>query len=135
MLAEGDEKAQGRKKVMKSKKSERRLYPRIEQELPLKIAANGYDFLTSTQNVSCVGAYCHLDKYVPPFTKIAVKLALPVMSKGRMKNIEVDCNGVIVRTEDEKKGGFNIAVFFNHIKENQRKKIAQYVSQFLPKDS
>ena len=34
-----------------------------------------------------------------------------------------------------KKGGFNIAVFFNGIKENQRKKIAQYINQFLPKSS
>ena len=120
---------------MKNKKTERRQYPRIEQTLPLKIAADGYGFATSTQNVSCVGAYCHLDKYIPPFTKIAVKVTLPVMVSGRMKNIEVDCNGVVVRTEDEKKGGFNIAVFFNSIKDTQRKKIAQYINQLLPKSS
>ncbi len=120
---------------MKPKKTERRQYPRIEQELPLKIAADGYDFATSTQNVSCVGAYCHLDKYIPPFTKIAVKVTLPIMVDARMKNIEVECNGVVVRTEDEKKGGFNIAIFFNGIKESQRKKIAQYINQFLPKSS
>ena len=120
---------------MKAKGSERRQYPRIDQKLPIKIAADGYDFMTSTRNVSCVGAYCHLDKYIPPFTKIAVKLSLPVMSQGKMQNIEVGCNGVIVRSEDEKNGGFNIAVFFNHITESQRKKIAQYVSQFLPKRS
>lgn len=120
---------------MKSKKTERRQYPRIEQELPLKIAVDGYGFATSTQNVSCVGAYCHLDKYIPPFTKIAVKVILPIMLGGRIKNIEVECTGVVVRTEDEKKGGFNIAVFFNGIKENQRKKIAKYVNQLLPKSS
>lgn len=120
---------------MKAKKTERRQYPRIEQTLPLKIAADGYGFATNTQNVSCVGAYCHLDKYIPPFTKIAVKVTLPVMVGRSLKNIEVDCNGVVVRTEDEKKGGFNIAVFFNGIKENQRKKIAQYITQFLPKSS
>lgn len=120
---------------MKIKKSERRQYPRVKQSLPIKIAADGYHFLTSTENVSCVGAYCHLDKYIPPFTKIAVKVILPVMVNGRMKNIDVDCNGVVVRTEDEKNGGFNIALFFNEIEESQRKKIAQYVNQFLPKSS
>lgn len=120
---------------MKKKNSERRQYPRIYRTLPLKIAANGYQFATSTENVSCVGAYCHLDKYIPPFTKIAVKLILPVTNGGKIKNIEVECKGVVVRTEDEKKGGFNIAVFFNGIKDNQRKKIAQYINQFLPKDS
>lgn len=118
---------------MKSKKAERRRYPRIKQSLPIKIAADGYNFLTSTENVSCVGAYCHLDKYIPPFTKIAVKVILPVMSGAKMKNIDVDCKGVVVRTEDERNGGFNIAIFFNGIKESQQKKIAQYVNQFLPK--
>ncbi len=118
---------------MKTKDMERRQYPRIRRPLPLKIAADGYRFATNTENVSCVGAYCHLDKYLPPFTKIAVKLILPVMAGGKVKNMDVECNGVIVRTEDEKKGGFNIAVFFNEIKENQRKKIAQYINQLLPK--
>ena len=120
---------------MKTNKAERRQYPRIEEKLPLKIAVNGYAFATSTQNVSCVGAYCHLDKYIPPFTKIAVKVVLPVMSGAEIKNIEVDCKGVIVRTEDEKDGGFNIAVFFNEIKGDQRNKIAQYINQLLPKSS
>jgi c-di-GMP-binding flagellar brake protein YcgR len=120
---------------MKPKKTERRQYPRIEQTLPLKIAADGYDFATSTQNVSCVGAYCHLDKYIPPFTKIAVKVTLPVMVGRSLKNIAVECHGVVIRTKDEKKGGFNIAVFFNGIKESQRKKIAQYINRFLPKSS
>jgi len=72
---------------MKKDKSERRQYPRIEQNLPLKIAANGYRFATTTENVSCVGAYCHLDKYIPPFTKIAVKLTFPVRDKSTLKNI------------------------------------------------
>ncbi len=121
--------------MIKSKKIERRRYPRIKKALALKIAADGYDFATNTQDVSCVGAYCHLDKYIPPFTKIAVKLNLPITTVGRVKNINLVCNGVIVRTEDEKRGGFNIAIFFNGIKENQRKKIAQYISQFLPKSS
>lgn len=105
---------------------ERRLYPRVEKRLPLNVVANGYDFSTSTQNISCIGAYCHIDKYVPPFTKIAIKMELP-------PDCRVECKGVIVRTEDEKSGGFNIAIFFNEIKESQRKKIARYLSRFLPK--
>ena len=134
MLAQSNRQTKGRK-GMKIKKDERRQYPRVDHNLPLKIAANGYRFATTTENVSCVGAYCHLDKYIPPFTKIAVKVTLPIMNKGRMKNMEVDCNGVVVRTEDEKKGGFNIAVFFNEIADGQRKKIAKYITQILPKNS
>ncbi|MDD5552773.1 MAG: PilZ domain-containing protein [Candidatus Omnitrophica bacterium] len=120
---------------MKHKEQERRKHPRINHALPIKIAANGYSFTTSTENVSCVGAYCHLDKYIPPFTRIAVKVVLPVVSDGKKKNVDVECKGVIVRSMDEKRGGFNVAVFFNGIQENQRKKISEYVSQFLPQNS
>lgn len=122
--------------MIKRTKAERRQYPRLEKNLPLKIAANGYDFATTTQNISCLGAYCRIDKYVPPFTKILIKLNLPLIDKKeRQKYCAVECKGVIVRTEDEDKGGFNIAVFFNEIKDNQRQKISQYIRQLLPKDS
>lgn len=113
-------------------KKERRQHPRIDQKLPVKIIANGYDFSSETQNVSCVGAYCRIDKYVPPFTKVAVKLNLPIITKREKKNFDVECRGVIVRTEDEKNGGFNIAVFFNHLGEEQRKILSKYVNQFIP---
>lgn len=115
------------------KKSERRQYPRIDQRLPFKVAANGYDFATSTLNVSCVGAYCHIDKYIPPFTKVIVKLTLPVPTRNGNKNYDIECKGVVVRAEDESRGGFNIAIFFNEIGDPQRHKISQYINQFLPK--
>ena len=118
-----------------NRNAERRLHPRLEHKLPIRVAANGYDFVTSTENVSCVGAYCHIDKYVPPFTKVMVRLSLPVRTSSGSKKYDVECKGVLVRTEDEKKGGFNVAIYFNEIKDSQRKKIEQYVSQFIPKES
>ncbi|MFA4989268.1 MAG: PilZ domain-containing protein [Candidatus Omnitrophota bacterium] len=111
---------------------ERRRHPRLEQKLPFKVAANGYGFSTSTQNLSCVGAYCRIKKYIPPFTKVAVKLKLPIKTKKDKKSYTVDCTGVIVRTEDKDKSGFNIAIFFNEINSSQRKKISEYIDQFLP---
>ncbi|MDD5282054.1 MAG: PilZ domain-containing protein [Candidatus Omnitrophica bacterium] len=114
---------------MKSVK-ERRIHPRLEHKLPFNVAVNGYDFSTTTHNISCVGAYCHLDKYIPPFTKISVKLSLPGKVKAD-KNAIVECKGVVVRSEDEIRGGFNIAIFFNQMRNEQRKKIAAYISQFL----
>jgi hypothetical protein len=118
-----------------NKKAERRQYPRIDQELSINVAANGYDFKTSTQNVSCIGAYCRIDKYVPPFTRVMIKLNLPVTTDTGKKDFNVECKGVIVRSVDENKGGFNIAIFFNEIKDDQRKKISRYVNQFLPEKS
>lgn len=117
--------------MTKRANKERRLFPRIQHDLPVKIAANGYDFITTTQNVSCVGAYCRINKYIPPFTKIMVKLNLPLALTKGSKNCSVECKGVIVRTEDESEGGFNIAIFFNEIKAGERKKISKYISQIL----
>jgi len=110
---------------------ERRIHPRLEHKLPFNVAVNGYDFSTTTHNISCVGAYCHLDKYIPPFTKISVKLSLPVKGQAQKDNI-VECKGVVVRSEDENKGGFNIAIFFNQMGLEQRKKISAYISRYLP---
>lgn len=113
---------------------ERREFPRLKQDLPIKLASNGYDFATSTQDVSCAGTYCTIQKYIPPFTKVLIKLTLPMAPAVSNKNYEVECKGVVVRSDDEPGGGFNVAVFFNEIKDEQKKKISQYINQFLPKD-
>lgn len=118
---------------MKRLKTERRQYPRILAELPVNIAANGYAFSTNTENLSCVGAYCHLTKYIPPFTKVAVKIKLPVANNSGFADSNIECKGVIVRTEDDEPDGFNSAIFFNEIKNSQRQKISQYISRFLSK--
>ena len=118
---------------MSTQPVERRKYPRISQDLPIRVAINGYDFMTSTSNISCTGAYCRIKKYLPPFTRVLVRLTLPIMNEIRNTFYDVSCKGVIVRSEDnEAAGDFNIAIFFNNIKETERKKIAQYVNQFLP---
>lgn len=116
--------------MTKISNAERRLHPRVEQELPVKIIANGYDFATTTKNISCLGAYCRISKYVPPFTRVAIRLNLPMVKK--QKEADLECRGVVVRTEDEADGGFNVAIFFNGIQESQKQKISQYLSQFLP---
>ncbi len=113
------------------RKQERRLNPRIDQKLPINVVANGYDFVTNTHNISCLGAYCTIDKYVPPFTKVKIKLNLPLTQNGVRENLDVNCTGVIVRTEDDPAGKFNVAIFFNEIKDQPRQKIAQYVKQFI----
>lgn len=116
----------------KGKGREKRQYPRINQALPIRVVANGYDFVTTTQNISCIGAYCNIARYIPPFTKIKIKLNLPVPENADKENAQVECSGVVVRTEDTQGGTFNIAVFFNKIQNGQRQKISQYLNQFLP---
>jgi hypothetical protein len=118
--------------MKKNQQDERLQYPRLNQQLPVKIAANGYDFMTSTENISCVGAYCRINKYVPPFTRISLKITLPVNEGKAKKDYHVECRGVIVRTDDEASGAFNVAIFFNGISDANKQKISHYISQFLP---
>ena len=135
LFGEIQNRVQGRKEMIKKKAIERREHPRIDHRLPIKVAANGYDFATTTENISCVGAYCRIEKYVPPFTKVMVRLSLPVKTGNISKKYDVSCKGVLVRAEDEKSGGFNVAIFFNDITQGQRKIISRYVNQFLPKET
>ncbi|MDD4940897.1 MAG: PilZ domain-containing protein [Candidatus Omnitrophota bacterium] len=115
--------------MSKTTPKERRVHPRINQNLPISVVANGYDFVTSTMNISCLGAYCRIEKYVPPFTRVRIKMELPM---ARNEKAPVECDGVIVRSEDEAQGGFNVAIYFNKITDAPRKKITQYINQFLP---
>jgi hypothetical protein len=121
--------------MTKKSGEEKRLHPRLDHSLPLKVEAGGFDFKTVTQNISCLGTYCRIDKYIPPFTRVLIRLSLPVATKDGVKHLAIECAGVIVRVQDDPDGGFNVAIFFNRIREDQRKKISQYVNQFLPKET
>lgn len=111
---------------------ERRIHPRLYQTLPINVAADGYDFVTKTQNISCLGAYCTINKYIPPFTRVKIKMNLPVVKSNlRKSESAVECEGVVVRSEDSPEGAFNIAIYFNRIGDNPRQKINQYVNQSL----
>jgi len=120
-----------KKTLNKMRKQERRIHPRIDRELKINVAANGYDFVTSTQNISCAGAYCTIDKYIPPFTKLSIKLSIPLTKNRLRQNCDINCHGVIVRSEDDPNGKFNIAIFFDKIQEQPRQKIVEYIKQFI----
>jgi hypothetical protein len=113
--------------------ADRRQYPRVDNQLPMRISANGYDFQTNTHNISAMGAYCHIEKYIPPFTRLGLHICLPIKEHNGAKELTVECSGVVVRTEDDAStGGFNIAIYFDRIRENSKNKIALYLSQFYP---
>lgn len=98
---------------------DRRLSPRIIKRVPLKVKVDSFDIVTETQNISSSGAYCQVDKYIAPMTKINIKVLLPVRHKNnRIVTKKMNCEGVVVRTEKSltQEGKFNIAVFFNGLK-------------------
>jgi hypothetical protein len=92
---------------------------------------DNYDLVTQTKNISCIGAYCFVDKYIPPMTKVSIVLLLSLKSKTREKTTtaKVQCKGVVVRTEENPPKSYNIAIYFNEIGQREKNKIAKYVNQ------
>jgi len=111
---------------------ERRRYPRVIKQIPLRIRHEDYDLVGQTHDISCIGAYCTINKYIPVFSIISVVLLLPSKTK---KNVvsSVRCKGVVVRIEEnqEKNKEFKVAIYFNRLRQKDRDKISQYVQHFL----
>ncbi len=112
---------------------EKRRQPRTKKSINIKIKTNGSIIAAESINLSCIGAYCRVDKYIPYMTNLKIDLALP--SDDQESGVEyVKCNGVVVRVEEalpEADVGniYNIAIFFNEISESVKEKIANFLKR------
>lgn len=110
---------------------ERRKHPRIIKKLSLKVNAGQFDLVTETQNISLSGVCCQVDKFIQPMTKVGLLLLLPMRLKNdKITTRKLSLEGAIVRAEQAKdtKGKFNIAVFFNNMKEAGRANLSRYIA-------
>ncbi len=78
---------------------ERREHPRLTSNIPVKLFCGDRDTVTETKNVSRTGAYCQVNKYIEPMTKLKVCLLLPFKRNGKVITKKVLCAGVVVRAE------------------------------------
>ena len=113
---------------------ERRRYARADKNLAIKIRDKDADFVTETKNISCVGAYCEVDGYLPVLTKLKITLLLP-KSRNLKDPKHIACEGTVVRIEkapDPLEGNkYNIAIYFNHIGRSDMKLIDRYVKNCM----
>lgn len=119
---------------MIAKYTEKRRYPRVQKNLPLKIIDPSHHIITETKNISGSGAYCSIDSYIPPLTKLALTLLVPSVLKNQEQPHKIMCEGVVVRSEpssNDRAEHYNIAIFFNHIKKQDTETIAKYVEWHL----
>ncbi len=114
---------------------ERRRDPRLYNNVPLKIFHDDGDIVTQTANISRSGAYCRVEKYIEPMTKLKINLLLPIKKNGKSTSKKITCQGAIVRTEKIlADNAYNIAIFFNDISQRDAESIADYVSSSLEQD-
>ncbi|MBI2885366.1 MAG: PilZ domain-containing protein [Candidatus Omnitrophica bacterium] len=118
---------------------DRRRAPRLAEHLPLTLGdgPEGISVQTHTKNLSASGAYCTVNRFVRPMTKLKIKLDLPGAPA-----VHIYCEGVVVRVEPphEQAGvsEYHIAIFFSDLAERDRLLIAGYVqrrSQTPPRGS
>ncbi len=114
------------------KNAERRRYPRIEEVLSITLERAPFSQTTETKNISASGAYCRVSKPVPEMTRFDLTLWVPVPGTSGATTHEIRCSGVVVRTEKirQENGGKEkhyIAIFFDRIRPEDRRKLVQYV--------
>jgi len=118
--------------VSQSHVPERRRHPRVENSIPIKLSAADVDFVTESKNISCSGVYCRVDSYLAPMTKLRILLLLPVRKATKVTTKKIACGGVVVRTENSlSEEGFNPASFFNDIRPQDSRTLAEFVENAM----
>jgi hypothetical protein len=111
---------------------ERRQSIRLDNNIPIKICQEDGDLVTETGNISRSGAYCRVNRYIEPMTKLKVHLLLPIRKKGKDVTKKISCHGVVVRTEPALgKEDYNIAIFFNEMAQKDAQCISDYINSYL----
>ena len=108
--------------------AERRRHPRLEQTIPIKISSDDVDIVTETKNLSCSGAFCLINKFLAPMTKLKLHLLLHFKRNNRSVTKRISCEGVVVRSESAvDQDAFQTAIFFSDIASRDSKIIHEFV--------
>ncbi len=116
---------------------ERRKYPRLSKNLPLKIQQSpdkDFDIATETKNISANGAYCAVSCPIEPMTKLQLTLLVSLHGPKMKKIRKITCQGIVVRKErnpNDKKYPYQIGIFFNAIDSLDKKFLQSYVNSSL----
>ena len=110
---------------------DRRSAPRVNKRLAVRFGHADGSLIARTKNISASGAYCELRRYLPPMTKLQVRLDLPL----KPRKVQLICEGVIVRVEPPKPSPrrrvYHIAIFFHDLSDRNRSLLAGYIKDHL----
>ena len=125
--AEGEANIMIKEKKKKSFK-ERRKYPRVKENIAIEIADQKDRIAATIMNFSSCGIYCQTSREMPLFREVQMVIALPHIVT------PIECSGVVVRSEKASdKKTYNMAIFFDDIEPEDKKKVAVYVNKKLGK--
>jgi hypothetical protein len=115
-----------------TQKNERRKYPRVkDKSISIKLSGDGFDTITQSLDVSASGIYCKTTKHIPLMSKVQIVLTLH--GKDSAANSTLDVEGIVVREHPVIENGrihhYDLAIFFDSLLPQQRKKLTQYIQQ------
>lgn len=112
--------------------AERRRHPRLEHNIPVKISSSDLDIVTETQNLSCSGAFCRVNKHLQPMTKLKIHLLLPLRKNNKIVTKKISCQAVVVRSQEMPDGEyFDTAIFFSDITPRDSQVISEFVENVM----
>jgi len=111
--------------------NEKRRFHRVKKSIPLKISHSDFDVVTETKDISGNGAYCAINKPIELMTKLDIILEIPKHKGGAHTAKKINCQGVVIRMAHDnadKTHPYHIGIFFNDIKESDRKILTEYLN-------
>ncbi|MBI3331126.1 MAG: PilZ domain-containing protein [Candidatus Omnitrophica bacterium] len=108
-------------------KPERRQAPRVEERVWLALRGATTDLRAETKNLSTIGAYCVLDRFLAPMTKLRVEFELP----DGARRVRIRGEGAVVRVEpiidSAERGRYHVGIFFTEMSDENRAAISRFV--------
>ena len=112
-------------------RKERRHSPRAAEQIAMMVTEDHAGLRAETKNLSASGAYCTLDRFIPPMTKLQLQFELPNGSRP----LSIRCSAVVVRVAplitSAQRGQYQVALFFSDLSDRQRSAITRFVHQRL----
>jgi len=114
---------------------ERRQHERIKIRLSASIGIKPHDPKVSIPSalildLSLGGAYCEVDRFVEPLTKVLLTVDFSHTSEAGLEKETVVCRGVVVRSEPEqgKDGRYRMGILFTEISQPDREKLQRFLA-------
>ena len=90
------------------------------------------DIVTETKNLSRTGAFCLVNRYISPMTRLKLHLLLPLKRNNKVVTKRISCEGVVVRSESAvDQDSFQMAIFFSDIAPRDGQVIHEFVESVM----
>jgi hypothetical protein len=101
---------------------DRRRKNRTQKPLKFRIIPEdaSHDIVGETKDLSCIGAKCKMNKFIPELTKLQLTLELP--------HGKETFEGLVVRSDKINENEYDVAIYFSEIDFGIRKKIDSFVN-------